>query len=373
MIKQYEKAGVLILLLLTFLIIQVNAQEIETLNSATMETASMISYRIVEISPYVDSTYNTYYLLVKNKSFVDIEFRNKQKFDIWDYEVSINGTQHKFIPRPQVGDPIERTENQYFFEDRIPLNEAAEQPIKITFWMSNIKDLRKRWFFPFDKYKVFLLDTDIQDKSTDIAKIISKKEDMLITPVTTSGRVSITCGNKILNQPMEIKHNPIETRDMIMTSEMGRMNCTLSGITITGYGCNPCVQNLTQNTEIEINRALFPSILLFFLLGFYAIFITIYNFWVNKNFKTMWEKYHEIYAKLLIPLVIVEFTISFSPPWRPLGFTIFDSIILWPLIPLLVYYFKKIPYKKIKDRISYVFHKLFSPKLLVSPIPPNIK
>lgn len=355
------KWGLSILFLFLILLVQIifaeelNIKDLKILNSSTSVPLGLIVYKIVEIDKNFDSTFNTWYFSTKNanSSIIEINFENENEFSIWNFYVEKDGIPYVFIPKPQ----IVKKDKKFNFNYVMYFEEA--DLVKIQFELNNIIPIRNQSWYPFDKYKLILVNTTFSE-GVSVVEYIKFPESLIMyegTSVANAPIKKIICDNKIkktnIDVSVEAKQRITDISFSKITPEVYIYNGSLSGMRMTYFypvkgeyvpsSCQPYLDEISLSFPIEISRSPFPSLYLFIVIGIFVFYISIYGFYKkSKSF----NKYIEyVYVRTTLPLILSEIVVSIIPPYRPLSFTLFDTIILWPLF---IYVFIDIVNEKIK-------------------------
>ena len=307
------------------------------LNSTGPDSLKAIIYEVNEID--LDSSFITWYILSKNESFY-IELKNENEFVIWNLEIDIDNKPHLFIPKPL----IEKRNNVSYFNHSVKID--GTHLIKVSFWVNNVMEKVSHEWYPFDSYSVFLMNRTLTHSISNVAYFKFPETDIGISfqPQTTS---------KIKTAKLDI---PVSASQHIMditkysriSNEVWIQNGQLSNMKIDIYKRDEygnlnskkvlLDDSINNEYRIILKRTFFPSILLFFLMGGYVIFLTFYSIQEETILK---EKVYQIYIKSSLPFVFAELIVGILPPSRPFTFTLFDSIICWPLGILLIKFIKE--------------------------------
>jgi len=345
--KSYALALLLFLLVISIVSAEeLNIRDLKILNSSTSDPLSLIAYRIIDIDKNFDSTFNTWYFFVKkDNSSIEIELENKNEFTVWNFYIEKDGIPYVFIPQPQIGGNVN---DKFNFNYHINVDEAGL--VKVQFNLNNIKPIRNKFLYPFDKYELFLINTTLK-KDLSMVQYVKFPESLIQYESNSTVKIPIKkakCDNKIVDIDFDIfleaQQHLTEEAFGRLTPEMYIHDGKLAGIKATylcpsegGYmpcKCQPYFSEpLSIYFPIKISRSNFPSIYLFLVIGAFVVYISMYGFYKKRNCGWYLEY---VYGRTTLPLILSEITVAILPPSRPLTFTLFDSIILWPLIILLI-------------------------------------
>ena len=356
--KQY---GLYIILALFLFVSLVGAEEINVLNMSN--EADLQIYEITTV--HFDSTYNEWHILSRNRS-ISLNFTSSYMFHVWDFNAEIDGDPYLFVPRPSVADIGPKNNKTFYFKYELPIN--GTRLVKLSFWMSNVKRKTNdiplpliNWsihIYPFDEYYIFSQNRTIQNGESRMVYFEFPDVDIKINALCIGEhQMEVKCGKK--STPMEIKVNEkvINLKNKLLTTEVSIIDNKLVGFNWTIFQVAPGYSKkidcsfegpfAKENRNISFSRSFYPSQLLFYILASITIFVTIYH--IRKT-KGVIERLYRIYVIVLVPLILIEFTVSIIPPSRPLSFTLLDSIVVWPLIILLpvtlIELFKRIKFRK---------------------------
>ena len=358
----------IMVMILSFQQVNASDNEIDTLNSVVLEDAKIKIYEIIEI--HEDSTFNTYYIETKNRSEFVLDIINDEIFQVWDYSVIINNKQEKFYPRWMISDQDENPDGKFHFKHKIEIDDTKDNFIVLTFWTDNING--NPFWYPYDRYNIKLQELVIQDEITRTTKIVSAISNLKpYLDAINNARLNTSLENPNLERIVSTHHKIVDAREdnkyVIVTTETSLSQGKIGGFSgylyefIEGQWVKsleyPYFEEIKQIRDNVFERDFFPPKFLFWLLGLYVIFIVLNVFVFDVKYKSesLNKKYYRIYAKITLPAIFVEFALAFLPPLRPRIFTLFDTIILWPiLIPLISLIIKRFP-KFIIKLIEFVF------------------
>lgn len=347
-----------ILVSIVFLVLlapPVNAEEIERLDS-DIEGVQLIIYRIIEVD--FENTKNTvYYQTTEDVNWtLSSRLKSLEISGIWNLNIERNGEQILFIPRPD----IEQIGEEYFYKYNLYTNESAL--FKISFERKNVEEIVSKYLYPFDRYFIHAQQNITESVSTTTA-FSFPKVDIIVEP---SSKIQADFEHPLVPYPLTLQAKE-SLHNVFVTHEMVLINGEIKGMGVILIGGpdyeeivlpKPKTDLITHTIDISFGRTIFPSQFLFFVLAGYTVWVTL--FWIRKERRSYSKIFYKIYVVTALPLIVAEFTISFLPPSRPLVPTLFDSIILWPLIMVLI----PSTVAKVKNSIKGKFSKNSASKKL---------
>lgn len=307
----------------------------EIINSYTCgDDTRVVIYQITEVN--FDYTFNT--LLIRlNDSALNISFNYNQMFHIWDLGIEIDNRPYKFFASPE----IEDNDGNFFFS--YPLNSLNQtKMIKITYFMDNVKQQFPDFLYPFDYY---ILSQPNHNESVYRGMAISRKIIFPYGLINGTVEKQYDLNLKLNKHSIDssIRTRIFGTDSIKVIPETGRRNegqvCNLNFVYYNPANSQviPLELNwMESQTKIGFGRNNLV-IFIFLVLSVYLIMVTWY--YIKKEY-LLSERLYSTYVKAsIIPWFFSQFTISILPEIRrPYSFTVFDFIILFPLIMIFFHY-----------------------------------
>lgn len=340
----------LLLLVFSFcLTTSVFARDITTIQTFAANETPLKIYE--EVTVDFDHTENVWY--IETDRPIDFNITSENKFEVWEVSLNFNSQNLFFDPRPLISSPQE-TSGVYLFSYQINETYAngTTKLFMLTFSASNVKEQglfhfwRGSFWYPFDKYEVFLMNRTIEEGMYRISYIQFPFPDPDIEDIENSMSMNPFC--PIIGDAGEYSssQNLIKTRNTILTSGIGLKNGEIPYLkpTLTysnkDYTCQ--ISNVKEGGSFLFGRTFFPSKLLFYFLLLYTGAIVLLTMKREPD-KPFLHILYIVYIRAGIAVLIAEFTVGFLPPSRPLHVTLFDFLILWPLIfYIFLHGFKKL-------------------------------
>ncbi|MBI2663211.1 hypothetical protein HYX15_01625 [Candidatus Woesearchaeota archaeon] len=325
----------LLIISISLPIIVSSEDDIEFINSSHAEEVSTKIYEIINVN--LDSTENEVFIFT-NLSEIEFEIDLKEEFHVWDYKEYIDEKIIKFDVRPEVADPF--GDKGYYFNSNINLSglKKSNHLIKISYKSDNINEIVDREWYPFDKYEILGIDRSIDDNIYRIAKISFPETDINPKLLVNSDIKTDNCGDATFSQEL-IKDDftYITTGTAVSEMDVTTFNVYIAEV-ISENEIRKVVEcklthEVTEDSNIILERSWFPSKILFTFMLILIIFLSLY-YW--KKDLIFLDKIYHTYIIIIIPFILSEYTVSILPPFRPLTFTLFDGLFFLPIIILSI-------------------------------------
>lgn len=295
-------------------------------------------YRSIDVN--FDSTHNIYYVYTNRSVNISFE-QSPNMFHIWNLYVEKDGKPYLFDPRPS----LTPHEDNTFSFNYLVSNSDGFHFYKIEFNREDVKQFWPDWLYPFDQYKLIEMQ-NISEGMGTISEYKFPNVDIAISSTydVYGGNATLTHEGIGKNLTFHYGERVIIANNTVYTSYICLLNNKIVGINIHLFYpiFNTYVEdpqelevsgNIPEEHAITISRSPFPSQILFFILVILVGFIAYYNKKINTADR--WKQFYETYAQSLLPIILAEYTVIAIPPSRPLMPTLFDAIILLPLLILL--------------------------------------
>jgi len=338
----FNNKFVIVFYLSIVFITDVSVAESTTLNSSTC--GDDIGTRIYELYDIDFDLVENKLVLYTNKSSSGIFYKKPEIIDIWNVKITIDDKPYAFIPRLLISDIGQQPNKTYFANYTIPLFDNKPHTIVIEFKSNNVKEVVSKHLYPFDVYQ-FSQRRNIENEMSRISHY--KLPDVDIeTTVSIRGNATYYLPGKVLPPIIfDLQPRAIQNKNEVITSEFGIKKNKICGISVVAtellkteseeIGLSEMIEAevyeypVIESHSITFRRSFFPSIFLFLVLGAFTIFLTLYNM---ANETTRKGALYKVYVQASLLIILAEFTVGILPPSRPLTLTLFDTIIVWPLI-----------------------------------------
>ena len=346
LIKNRHLLIFLFLAILIVIPIRTNANVLNT-------SSSDIVTKYYEINN-VDFNWTSVNLLVQTNRTFNVEFISTERFYLWDFNVEKDGKTILFLPR--LDSQEKNTEGLFRFSREIASD--TDSFFNISYGINNVRENISPFWYPFDNYYLINRLIKFYPSESHIARYNFPVTDINVN-IKSRASAEVVCDGGKIQIPVDAQEN-IHWVSMYsrQTTELGTdSRNNLYGVRVRLL--TPPYSNCTLQAPLGVHdatfkRTFFPAQFLFWLIFLYFSFLTCY-YSVYKN-ERFWDGLKHVYIGAAVPLMFAEFTVSLLPPSRPLLFTLFDSLILLPLLFLVSHFYWR-QYRKKYSAIWWYFKK----------------